>query len=133
MIAFDTNILLYAYDRRDPAKLKTATDLIRSTADGVLFWQVAVEFLSSSRKLEKFGLSIDDAWRHLTDLRRLFPLVMPTPGALARTQSLMTTHQIHFWDALIFAACLEQSISRIYSEDLPGQAIDGLEVINPFA
>jgi len=33
---------------------------------------------------------------------------------------------------MIIAACLECGVTRLYSEDLPGRAIRGLEVVNPF-
>lgn len=38
-----------------------------------------------------------------------------------------------FWDCMIYAACREAGVTRLYSEDVPGSAIPALEVINPFA
>ena len=51
MIALDTNVLIYACDSSDPQRQKIAIDLISSTTDGVITWQVACEFIAASRKL----------------------------------------------------------------------------------
>jgi len=34
---------------------------------------------------------------------------------------------------MLFAACLEAGVTRLYSEDVPGAAIPNLEIVNPFA
>jgi predicted nucleic acid-binding protein len=56
MIAFDTNLLIYSYDHSDPLRQRRALDLIAAAEDGVLLWQVAVEFVAASRKLASQGL-----------------------------------------------------------------------------
>lgn len=57
MIALDTNVLIYACDKADPARQKIALDLISGISDGVLPWQVACEFIAASRKLERQGFT----------------------------------------------------------------------------
>jgi predicted nucleic acid-binding protein len=37
------------------------------------------------------------------------------------------------WDALIVAACLEAGVTVLFSEDIPGRAVPGLDFTNPFA
>ena len=49
MNALDTNVLVYAHDTRDPQKQATALSLIQSQDNGVFLWQVACEYLASSR------------------------------------------------------------------------------------
>src|SRR6266481_4744181 len=51
MIAFDTNVLIYACDRVDPKRQCQAIELISTAADLVLLRQVACEFVAASRKL----------------------------------------------------------------------------------
>jgi hypothetical protein len=53
MIAIDTNILRYVYDDRTPEKQERSMLLIAGLADGALLWQVALEFLAASRKLDR--------------------------------------------------------------------------------
>ena len=51
MIAFDTNVLIYCCDKRDPRRQQIALNLVADTTDGILPWQVACEFIAASRKL----------------------------------------------------------------------------------
>jgi predicted nucleic acid-binding protein len=62
MIAFDTNILIYACDRADSTRQQRAIELISTAMDGVLLWQVALEFVAASRKLGAQGFTASDAW-----------------------------------------------------------------------
>ncbi len=104
MTSFDTNVLIYACDLDDPARRQKAIQLIRSTTDGVLLWQVAVEFVSASRKLKAQGFTQEHAWDRLRDFRGLFPLVLPTAATLSAAERLCKEHGISFWDAMILAA-----------------------------
>lgn len=134
MIAFDTNILLYAADLRDPHKQSVAAQTLRSSPDGVLLWQVAAEFIASSRKLSVAYLTADDAWDLLAHYLDTFPLVLPTPNVLRHARLLHANQQWSFWDSMIVGACIEAGVTRLYSEDLPGsKAPSPLEIVNPFA
>ena len=133
MDAVDTNVLLYAHDPRDPAKQAAALALIASMTNGVLLWQVACEYLSASRKLEPFGYSRVQAWVDLNQLRRVWTTIVPSWSILDRTEQLLGSHSLSFWDAMIVTACLEGAVNRFYSEDITGYPrINGLELINPF-
>lgn len=133
MIALDTNVLIYACDRSDPRKQQAAIDLVTNSRDGVLLWQVACEFVATSRKLSSQGFTAADAWRRLAEFMGLLPLVLPTSGALRGAESLHVTHRVSFWDALILAACVEAGVETLYSEDIPGlPKVGTLRVVNPF-
>lgn len=133
MTAFDTNILIYACNRADPVKQRTALDLLSSAEDGVLLWQVACEFVAASRKLAKHGFQAGEAWARLSEFMNVLPLILPSPNVLAHARELHLRNGWSFWDAMIVAACLDAGIHRIYTEDLPGSAPDQLEIVNPFA
>jgi predicted nucleic acid-binding protein len=133
MIALDTNILIYACDKADRKRQQVALDLISKAGDGVLLWQVACEFVAASRKLISQGFTTIDAWERLADYLSLFPLILPTSGALERARILHAEDGWSFWDAMIVASCLECGVTRLYSEDLPGRAVRWpLEIVNPF-
>ena len=57
MIAFDTNVLVYACDKSDVRRQQIALDLVTGAADAVLPWQVACEFIAASRKLTGQGFT----------------------------------------------------------------------------
>ena len=78
MIAVDTNVLIYACDKADPRRQQIALDVVTSIEDGVLLWQVACEFISASRKLNKQGFTSTHAWNRLAEFRELLPLLLPS-------------------------------------------------------
>lgn len=132
MTGIDTNVLIYACDKADPSKQQRALGVIASATDGVLLWQVACEFVAASRKLADQGFRASDAWDRLSEFMALFPLIPPTAGVLERARSLHLDSQFSFWDALIIGGCLQCGVTRLFSEDLPGVDVEGLEIVNPF-
>jgi len=62
MIAVDTTVLIYACDQSEVRRQRLALDLITTTPDCVLLWQVACEFLAASRKLSTQGFTSAQAW-----------------------------------------------------------------------
>ena len=62
IVAFDTNVLLYAVDRHEPGKRDRALDLIARSDGAVMLWQVAIEFIAASRKLAAQGMTPQEAW-----------------------------------------------------------------------
>jgi len=133
MNAVDTNILIYSCDGRDPLAQERAREVMRRLAQPVLLWQVGCEFIAASRKLADHGFTQQAAWSQLSMLVDAWGLAMPRPTLLSRAQSLHMGGQVAFWDAVLFAACLDAGVTRLYTEDVPGAAVAGLEIINPFA
>jgi predicted nucleic acid-binding protein len=68
----------------------------------------------------------------LTEFLSLFQLATPSSQVLMNAQELHL-RQGSFWDAMIVGVCLECGATRLYSEDLPGRALAGIEIVNPFA
>lgn len=133
MTGFDTNILIYSCDQADARRQTCALDLLAGTRDGVLLWQVAVEFVAASRKLSPQGFTPAHAWARLREFMDVFPLVTPSPKALEHARMLHTEQGVSFWDAMIIGACMDSGVRTLYSEDLPGALVEpGLQIINPF-
>ena len=134
MNAVDTNVLVYAHDPREPERSAAALALIASLEDGVLLWQVACEYLSASRKLEKHGFVWEQAWNEVQRLRQVWSVVLPSWEAIETAQGLLRRYSLSFWDAMLLGACVVGGVRRIYTEDFSGYPrIDGVEVVNPFA
>jgi predicted nucleic acid-binding protein len=133
MNAVDTNVLLYVHDPSDPVKQAKAAALVASLSPAVLFWQVACEYIAASRKLAPHGFRQDDAWLQLKRIVTNWPLVRPSWDHLLRTESLINSHSLSFWDGLIIAAALEVGVTTLYSEDFGSVGpIHGLAIVNPF-
>jgi predicted nucleic acid-binding protein len=96
MNAVDTNVLVYAWDPRDPAKQQTANDLLDAITDGVLLWQVAIEFLAASRKLVPFGFGLTEAFDEIRDMRRIWAVALPTEHVLDRAEDLIGRFSLSF-------------------------------------
>jgi predicted nucleic acid-binding protein len=132
MTAVDTNILFYAHDRRDERKRQIAAGLIESLSDGVLLWQVACEYLWTSRKLESQDYSYADALADVDELRIGWETALPTWAVLDNARVLRGRGFSH-WDSLLVAACLDAGVTTLYSEDFDSRVrIEGIWVVNPF-
>lgn len=133
MNAADTNILFYAKDPRDAEKQQTAREVIDSLQNGVLFWQVACEFVAASRKLEPFGYNRQTALTDLRFLRSIWRTILPEWAILDRAEILMNNYSLSFWNEALIAACLENGVTTLYTEDI-GDFFqkEGFRVINPF-
>lgn len=130
MNAVDTNILVYADDFRDPQKSLIANTLVDSLENGVLFWQVACEYLNVMRRLQ---LS-KDAWDRIRYLRGIWTFLEPQEVILDIAEDRLSHYSLSFWDSLIVASCLHYGVERLYTEDFDAYPrIDGLEIVNPFA
>ncbi|MFN2441752.1 MAG: PIN domain-containing protein [Thermoanaerobaculia bacterium] len=130
----DTNILVYADDRADPAKQSRAQDLIRQLIRerrGLLSTQVLAEyFVAATRKL---GIDAVDARRRV-ELYSRFDVVTLQPADILGAIDLHRLHGFSLWDALIVRAALLAGCRTLYTEDLQaGFRIETLEIRNPFA
>lgn len=133
IVAFDSNVLIYAADPRWPEKQVRALSLLSQPGDAVLLWQVACEFIAAARKLAPYGFTSEEAWDQLDYYLDAFPLVFPSRSVLQRARELHLVSHVAYWDAMIVSACIEAGVGRLYSEDLPGSASPpGLELVNPF-
>ena len=118
MNAVDTNILIYSNDSRTPLKRRTAIELISNLQEVVLLWQVACEYVAASRKLQNFGFTPQDALVDIALLRQSWKPVLPTWAVFDRAENLMNRYHVSSWDALIIAACLENGVTKLYTEDI---------------
>jgi len=128
----DTNLIIYANDRRDAAKQKKAVALIADlmrNGTGVISTQVMQEYASVA--LTKLHQRHDVVLRQLVLLEAL-EVVPLSPALIRRSVELKVTYSVSFWDASIIAAAEHAECRRIYSEDLnTGQYYAGITVVNP--
>jgi len=130
---FDTNILIYADDRRSPAKQRRAIELWeehRRAKTGVVSLQVLQEyFVTVTRKL---GIDSGIA-RRKVELLAEFDVASPEVADILAAIDLHRLHQLSFWDALIVRSAVQTGCRTLYSEDWQhASEIDGVTIINPF-
>lgn len=130
---FDTNVLVYSQDPREPKKRETARALIAEAigADAfVLSTQVLVEFYAACLRRKLLGPS---RALGLVQLWSEHDTVSHTPDLVVRGLALHQDHSISMWDALVIQAALDARCDVLLSEDLQhARRFGDLEIRNPF-
>lgn len=131
---FDTNVLVYAFDRGAGQR--------HAAADAVLAQHLIARTLVISTQV------LQEAYSVLTRKKGVRPeVVMAGLSALAhetvvpanadfilRSMAVSQRHQLSIWDALIVQAALDAGCHTLLTEDLQaGRRFGTLEVVNPFA
>lgn len=130
---FDTNILLYAYDRDAGPKRAVAAGLVgaalREPARSAVSVQVLQEFFLNSTRS---GQS-DEAAATLVDDFSSWKIVANTHDLFLEGLHIKARWQLSLWDAMIVAAAQHAGATVLYTEDLGhGQHYGSVQARNPF-
>ena len=132
----DTNIFVYTFDAKAPAKAKKAAQLIRHAADtgeGIISYQVVQEFFSVALRRFPQPMSVAEAEQYLITVLRPLLAVHSSPAIYLEALRVVEKHGLSWYDSLIVAAALESRCDKLYTEDLQhGRKIEGLRIENPF-
>ena len=132
-VFLDTNIVVYAFDRRFPEKRSLARELIDVDASWSISWQVVQEFCSVALHRFTVPLTHDFLDEMISLVLHPHCHVMPSPALWKNALHVRAQTQYRFYDSLIIAAALESGAKTLYSEDLQhGRRIGNLEIVNPF-
>jgi predicted nucleic acid-binding protein len=129
----DSNVLVYAFDAKDPDKQRVAQDILQSAAlqqSAVVSTQVLAETYNVlTIKLRVDPLTAREAIRAAARLE----VVDMTPDLVLQAIDCSITDRISIWDAGIVVAAQAAACRELVTEDLnPGQVIRGVRVVNPF-
>ncbi|MGD0383466.1 MAG: PIN domain-containing protein [Thermoguttaceae bacterium] len=131
-IFFDTNILIYTLDQRDPLKYSRAREAFTycmKEGIGIISTQVLHEYASTA--LTKFHQTHEHVVLELLSLEK-FEIVPATPKLVRSGVKLAGQFKLNFWDAAILAAAEQSQCDQLYSEDFPAGAVyNKLRVVNP--
>jgi predicted nucleic acid-binding protein len=130
----DSNILVYAFDRRDTRKQGQAVSLLQqsSAATVAISAQVLGEFYWTVTRKLPVPLTFEAARAAVLSLARL-RVVAIDQDLVHDAIDLSRSASIAYWDALIVKAAASAGCRRLLTEDLNhGQVIDGVRVENPF-
>lgn len=138
MNAVDTNFLVYLFDADEPVKrakaVATFNELLHSSQETILLWQVACEFLACLRRWQAIGKMTSDLLdRRFGDILVALRLVTPSTRVLESSRKLFKRYSLFHWDSLLVAAAIEAGVTTLYTEDFQsGARYDSLTVVNPF-
>ncbi len=132
----DTNVFVYSFDRRAPAKARRATQLIRraaATRKGIVSYQVVQEFFNVALRRFAQPMTVAEAEQYLATVFRPLMAVHSSQSLYGGALRLSDKYRLSWYDSLILAAAIEGQCSVLYSEDLQhGQRFESLQVENPF-
>src|ERR671916_347529 len=116
----DTNVLVYALDRREPEKRDRAREVLRrlGASGAILPAQVLSEFANVClRKLEPLLLA--------------FPVLPLTGPVVLEAVGGVREHLLSYYDAQIWAVARLGQVGVVLSEDFnPGAVLDGVSFAN---
>jgi predicted nucleic acid-binding protein len=131
----DTNLLVYAVDRREPEKRDRAREVLRrvgGAGSAVLPAQVLSEFANAClRKLEPRP---DPATvrREVERLLLAFPVLPLTGPVVLEALRGVREHLLSYYDAQVWAVARLGQVGVVLSEDFnPGAVLDGVSFSNP--
>jgi predicted nucleic acid-binding protein len=130
----DTNVLVYALDRREPEKRDRAREVLRrlGASGAILPAQVLSEFANVClRKLEPRP---DPAavQREVERLLLAFPVLPLTGPVVLEALRGVREHLLSYYDAQIWAVARLGQVGVVLSEDFnPGAVLDGVSFANP--
>ena len=135
----DTNILVYRFDWRFPAKQERASDILRAgIADGsvVVPHQAIVEFVAATtRPLDgaEALLEATDARREAEELFLQFDVLFPDEELVRIALRGAAAYQLSWFDAHLWAYAERFGLAELLSEDFQhGRLYGTVEVVNPF-
>lgn len=132
---FDTNVLVYAFDRGDARRQRIASELLEAAlkaGTGVLSLQVLQEFYVVTTRRIRVPLAPSVARSAVVDLLR-FHVVEPSAVHVLQAMDLSVARSLSYWDALVVVTADSAGCSVLHSEDMAhGSALLGLRVENPF-
>jgi predicted nucleic acid-binding protein len=132
-VFFDSNIVVYAHDRRDIRKQARSIDLLAAHArDATLTISTQVLAETYSILLRKRLLNADDALDALEALV-VGRVVSADAASVMRGLQLARRYQLSSWNGLIVQAALDAGCTTLFTEDMQaGQRFGDLEIVNPF-
>ncbi len=137
----DTNILVYSFDPRDPAKQRRAEEILREglSADSlVLAHQCIVEFVAAvTRPRSDLGgasfLTLDKARLEAESLLAQFPVLYPDRSILFVALRATAMYGLSWFDAHLWAYAEINGVAERLSEDFAhGRHYGSVRVVNPF-
>ena len=132
----DTNVLVYAYDRRDAARRDAAITLLRALAhigDIAVTTQVLGEFFWTVTRGIPDPLTTTEAATEVHRHAQTWQVLDVSSETVQHAVRGAAQYQIPYWDALIWAAARLAGIPVVVTEDFQDEReIEGVTFQNPF-
>ncbi len=136
----DTNVLVYRFDPRFPAKQRTATEWLRRGIHEQSIrvpHQAVIEFVAAvTRPIWRSGISLlppEDARREAEELLTQFEILYPTAALVRTALRGAAAYQLGWFDAHLWAYAEHYGLTELWSEDFAHDRLYGtVRAVNPF-
>jgi len=135
----DTNILVYRFDPRFPAKQRRANDILRrglATDTVRLPHQAVMEFVAAVTRRIRTGaalLSPDEARREAEEMLSQFVVLYPNEALLRLALRGAAAYGLAWFDAHLWAYAEYYGLAELWSEDFQhGRRYGTVRAVNPF-
>lgn len=137
----DTNVLVYRFDPRDPAKQRIATRLLEEGIEKQSLFvahQAIVEFVAAVTKPQKSLqgqplMSLAEALAEAEDLMAQFPVLYPSRELLVTAIRGTALYRLPWFDAQMWACAEVNGLPELFSEDFQhGRHYGGVRAVDPF-
>jgi predicted nucleic acid-binding protein len=136
-VVIDTNVLVYADDRAEPAKRAVARRLIEELEVrrlGVITTQVLGEYLSVVIRRGRSPQSLDTAQAGLERYAATMSVLEMRVPVVFEAARAVRRYGLSYYDAQIWASARLAGIELVLSEDFAsGTEIEGVRFVDPFA
>ncbi len=132
-LTVDTNVLVYALDRGEPAKRKIASAILAAgpDLDFILTAQVLGEFIAVVRR-KRIGL-LGEAVLQARRWAEVYPVVPTSGSVVVEAAGFAERHRLQFWDCVIWKSAAQVNTQFLLTEDMQdGLSLEGMTVLNPF-
>jgi predicted nucleic acid-binding protein len=137
VVLIDTNILVYAHDRGEPANQEQAIrvlDALEVTGNGRLTAQVLGEFFRATTKPPSLMLTPEQAQQQIDNFVGSWIILDTTAMVVQEAVRGVRTHHLSYYDAQVWAAARLNQVGVVFSEDFAeGSTLEGIRFVNPFA
>lgn len=134
MIAFDTNILVYAQQEivADSRHQRAANLINKALNTGAIIpLQVLCEFMNVCKR--KLAIAPLDAIGQVQDYLEVFECPQTKAQDVIDAALLSEQSKLSYFDALIIIVAMRNGASILLSEDMhDGLEVDGMRIVNPF-
>ena len=135
-ILIDTNVLVYAFDKKSPKKQRHAIDLLQATSDtgaGLLSTQILGEFFNAVTKKLAEPLTFAAAQKEVHHFLEAWATVPVTEMVVIEAMRGVEEYGFSYWDAQLWATALLNQAAVVLSEDFQdGFEAEGVRFLNPF-
>jgi predicted nucleic acid-binding protein len=134
LIAFDTNILIYASEMDDPeGRNLIALGLMDKVAarGAIVPLQVVGEYINACRRKQVSSLQM--ACERANLWMDIYVAPATKPNDYIEAAGLLTSFNLQYFDALILTVARNAGAMLLLSEDMQdGLEVEGLKIVNPF-